>query len=297
MADKRGIPDTLDGDILPFGAGTPQEVGAAPPNILDKILAGLMSSAATLPKRAIDASRSDVQHLGDRQPLQSVGPALEAAMMSMGTGAIAGVPVKGAETVLGAGPIRSRSAASPIDAYHGSTKSIDELTPSKSGEFGPGVYFADTPGMASYFGGREGSDGLHIIRANVDLKNPFTVTKQGWIGMTKNKTPIQVQNELKQQGYDGIIGIGSNGLDKQIVPFDTRSIQPRYVARNHVKLDDNLVSIIKKYGMAGVSMLPPAAAAFLGPRVKPVDHNPFAIGGTHAMTPVDHDPFNPDDNT
>ncbi len=115
-----------------------------------------------------------------------------------------------------------------MDVYHGTTKNIDQLIPSKGGEFGPGVYLADTPEMASYFGGRNGSEGLNIIRATVDLKNPFTVTKQDWIEMTKNKTPMQVQNKLKKQGYDGIIGVGSNGIDKQIVPFDVGSIKPKY---------------------------------------------------------------------
>ncbi len=60
---------------------------------------------------------------------------------------------------------------------------------------------------------------------------------------------------------------------------------------NYVVFDDNLINIVKKYGLAGISMLPPSAAAFLSQRINPVDHNPFAKGGNPAMTPVDHDPF------
>jgi hypothetical protein len=68
-------------------------------------------------------------------------------------------------------------------------------------------------------------------------------------------------------------------------------------SRNYVVFDDNLINIVKKYGLAGISMLPPATAAFLSQRITPVDHNPFALGGNPAVTPVDHDPFNPENNT
>ena len=48
--------------------------------------------------------------MGSGEPKESVGPATDAAMMLMGTGGIAGVPVKGAETVLGAGTLHSVKA-------------------------------------------------------------------------------------------------------------------------------------------------------------------------------------------
>jgi hypothetical protein len=46
-------------------------------------------------------------------------------------------------------------------------------------------------------------------------------------------------------------------------------------SRNYVVFNDKLVDIIKKYGMAGISMLPPAMAAEVSKYVKPVDHDPF----------------------
>lgn len=61
-------------------------------------------------------------------------------------------------------------------------------------------------------------------------------------------------------------------------------------SRNYVVFDDKLIDIIKKYGMAGLSMLPPATAAFMSSRIKPVDHDPFEPGAG-ALVPVDHDPF------
>ena len=66
----------------------------------------------------------------------------------MGTGAIAGVPVRGAEAVLGAGPIR---------AYHGSPHDFDAFDLSKIGTgegaqaYGHGLYFAEREGVAKAY--------------------------------------------------------------------------------------------------------------------------------------------------
>lgn len=119
----------------------------------------------------------------------------------------------------------SSKEAAAIKAYHGSTADIGKFNPSKGGEFGPGVYFADTPEMASYFGGRNGSEGLNITPATLNMKNPVTITKQEWNALNAKKTPMQIQKMLKDKGHDGIIGIGSNGIDKQYIPFDLDAIK------------------------------------------------------------------------
>jgi hypothetical protein len=67
------------------------------------IISGAAQGLATLPQRAFQASET-MRSGGDYDP----GPILEAAMLPMGTGAIAGVPMRGAETVLGAGPVRTK---------------------------------------------------------------------------------------------------------------------------------------------------------------------------------------------
>lgn len=54
--------------------------------------------------------------------------------------------------------------------------------------------------------------------------------------------------------------------------------------RNYVVFDDKLIDIVRKYGIGGLSMLPPAAAAFMSHKLKPVDYDPFGKA-------VDHDPF------
>ena len=115
----------------------------------------------------------------------------------------------------------------PQVVFHGTGAEFDSMEPSRSGEFGPGVYLADTRGMADFFGGRSLPRGEkpRIIEAYLRMEKPFEVTKQRWIEMTANRTPREVQKRLKAQGYDGIIGIGINGADRQYVAFDPTQIK------------------------------------------------------------------------
>lgn len=71
--------------------------------------------------------------------------ARDAALATMGTGAIAGVPIKAGEAVMGAGPIR---------AYHGSPHDFNTFDINKIGTgegaqaYGHGLYFAENEGIA-----------------------------------------------------------------------------------------------------------------------------------------------------
>ena len=95
--------DRLRG-MLPDYSGVAE---AMPENIgKDKIMDPLVNmgmSLATLPQRALGASAEAVT-----SGIYNPAPALETAMLPMGTGAIAGVPVKGAEAVFGAGILRPK---------------------------------------------------------------------------------------------------------------------------------------------------------------------------------------------
>lgn len=132
--------DPFGGQTGAFGTASPGELGAGQPNILDKLFGGLINNLVTLPKRAIEASNNRLVG-GDYDP----GPILEAAMLPMGTGALAGVPMRAGEAVLGAGPIR---------AYHGSPHDFDKFSLSKIGtgegnqSFGHGLYFAENEAVA-----------------------------------------------------------------------------------------------------------------------------------------------------
>jgi hypothetical protein len=108
------------------------------------VMGGLAEQAYTLPERTLGASEQ-MRTEGTYNP----APAVETALMTMGTGAIAGAPVRAGETALGAGPIR---------AYHSSPHDFDKFDLSKigSGEgaqmYGHGLYFAENPAVSGQGG-------------------------------------------------------------------------------------------------------------------------------------------------
>jgi diguanylate cyclase (GGDEF)-like protein len=115
--------------------------------------------------------------------------------------------------------------------YHGTRQTgLESLQPSKSGEFGPGVYLADNEDSARAWGHRAGASSpqggeVHVLPVSADLTNPFHVTKQRWIQMTERRTPRQVQADLMRKGHDGIVATGINGVDKQIVVFNPSKVR------------------------------------------------------------------------
>jgi hypothetical protein len=122
-----------------------------------------ISNLATLPQRAIQNSQYSLA-TGTYDP----GPTLEAATLPMGTGAIAGVPVRGAEAVLGAGPIR---------AYHGSPHDFEAFDASKIGTgegaqvYGYGLYFAEKEGVAKSY--RDALAGSTVNGQEFNPANPL----------------------------------------------------------------------------------------------------------------------------
>jgi hypothetical protein len=112
---------------------------------------------------------------------------------------------------------------STLRAYHGTRSASiigDAIRPSTGGEFGPGIYLSQDPNMADFYASHvaRGPDGPAIMPVDVQLKNPFRVTKTDWIKMTQRSTPSQVQKRLQAMGYDGIVGVGLTGQE-QIVAF------------------------------------------------------------------------------
>ena len=108
-----------------FGAGSPAETSQQPAGLLD-FIGGLYNSLGGVAKRALGESANAVG-TGVYNP----APAMEAGLLTMGTGAVAGVPVRAGETVLGSGPIRqlpmdeaarlsrAKEQGYTIDAYKG----------------------------------------------------------------------------------------------------------------------------------------------------------------------------------
>lgn len=129
-ADGGGVDDLSDDD----------RAAMSPETFANPAVKSAIGSLATLPQRVIENSQYSLGS-GTYDP----GPTLEAATLPMGTGAIAGVPVRAGEAVLGAGPIR---------AYHGSPHDFDAFDMSKIGTgegaqaYGHGLYFAENPKVA-----------------------------------------------------------------------------------------------------------------------------------------------------
>jgi len=128
-------------DNAAFGTTSPAETAEKPLSMWDKLFGGAINSLATLPKRAIDASTQDVQHLGEPDyQRQSIGPAVETAMtMTGGAGVV---------------PAEANSLRMGIKAYHGSPHDFDRFSMDKIGTgegaqaYGHGLYFAENEGIA-----------------------------------------------------------------------------------------------------------------------------------------------------
>lgn len=150
------------------------------------------TSLATLPKRAIEASQDDVQHLGEEgyEP-KLTGPALEAASLPMGTGAIAGLRMAPREVALGAGPIR-RTYASPEynpDELHPASISTRLPTGAKATEDPVAQSLTvDTPAMKATPGG--------LYDTNVDLVRDYPGMKKGLMTGSTDRAAKQFQDQV-----------------------------------------------------------------------------------------------------
>lgn len=119
------------------------------------------------------------------------------------------------------------SNGKPLVVYHGTKADIDAFNASGSGEFGPGIYLSANPNTAHFYADHvaRGEGGSTIVPVYAAIRNPFRVTKLRWIQMTQNSTPRTVQRRLIRKGHDGIIGIGINGIDEQIVAWRPEQIK------------------------------------------------------------------------
>ena len=286
--DRRKLIAALAGEpYAAFGTGSPGEE-AQKPSGLAALFGGAYNALGDLSKRAFGASET-MRNEGTYNP----APMVEAAMLPMGTGAVAGVPMRAGEAVLGAGPIR---------AYHGSPYDFDQFAVSKIGTgegaqaYGHGLYFAENEKVAKSY--RDAlatvdngkmyevnikSDPTHMLDWDKPLRDQPTISA---------KLPEDLQQKIKQSGEQskndwGDLGVGSapedyatgqslykmlqttdpaeasNYLKGLGVPgikyFDQASRTAGEGSRNYVVFDDNLVEIMRKYGLAG---LPAAGVAY-----------------------------------
>jgi len=110
-------------------------------------------------------------------------------------------------------------------------------------------------------------------------KGPMTLPKQ-----PPNPTgaDIYTQVGLNAGGYGrGARPVASGALNEAGIPgikyLDQGSRGAGGVGTsNYVVFNDKLIDILRKYGVAGLSLLPPAIAADVSRQFVPVDHDPFA---------------------
>lgn len=280
-----------------------------PETFANPYVKGLIDNAASLPRRAIENSQRSLD-TGDYDP----GPTLEAATLPMGTGAVAGVPVRAGEAVLGAGPIR---------AYHGSPHDFDAFSLDKIGTgegaqaYGHGLYFAENEGVAKSY--RDALAARNQRPAVINDGGPFgdvpileqDPTRPGrmyevninadpehfldWDRAANEQHPV-VQKALNDLGAAPVPGGTRTGADVYewygdnkakvsaalreagipgIKYLDQGSRAAGDGSRNYVVFNDKLIDIVRKYAAAGIA-LPPAIAGEYAQQFKPVDHDPFA---------------------
>lgn len=265
----------------------------ANPNIgVGAMVSRALGSLATLPRRAMENSQHSLDS-GTYDP----GPTLEAAMLPMGTGAIAGVPVRAGEAVLGAGPIR---------AYHGSPYDFDRFDLGKIGTgeraqaYGHGLYFSENEQVAKAYRdaltpvGQPGRVYETNIHANpehfLDWEKPFgqqSASVQSVIPeIFEKKLPgwnrLQHADDLDlfnsgRELYRTIAGPqwkrtdgfapSTQALNAAGIPgikyLDQGSRGAGQGSSNYVVFNDKIIDIMRKYGMGSIAALPPATLAAL----------------------------------
>jgi len=113
----------------------------------------------------------------------------------------------------------------PMRVFHGTRHASrileDGFSPSATGEFGPGIYFSTFEPTASFYASRvaSGPEAPAVLRCEVVFEKPFHTTKADYLRLTERSTPRTVQARLMRQGFDGIVGVGLNGVDVQVVAF------------------------------------------------------------------------------
>ena len=187
MTDRAKLIAALMADqpYAAFGTGSAVEEDRKPSG-LAALFSGAYNSLGETAKRAFGTSEM-MRTEGTYDP----APMVEAAMLPMGTGGIAGVPVKGAEAVLGAGFVGRKlprdNYSGPVSRY--TDELFREMSPSEAlvdlptsvahGGYGLGGnrrFYADQPDLALGQGSNRG------VRVTYDA-TPFEGTinkKPGW---------------------------------------------------------------------------------------------------------------------
>lgn len=119
---SKPVPSGFFDAISNVGTGLARDIPRAANWLFKDAVVDTAKAVAALPKRAFESSER-MRTEGDYDP----APIVDAALLPMGTGAIAGVPLKAGETVLGAGAVRTRPRGTNTPANTGSLNPLDEI--------------------------------------------------------------------------------------------------------------------------------------------------------------------------
>lgn len=241
-----------------FGTGSPAEM-AGQPSGMAGLLGGAYEALGLLAKRALGSSEM-MRQTGVYNP----EPMVEAAMLPMGTGAIAGVPVRGAETVLGSGLLRHapdptqtgwvfRDVAQPPMAK-GDWRKVTAAT-----DTGEGIQNVELPVRSMYATQKNvNPDFANTISGNTEA--PFVIKKDGRYFVQDGHHRITAASEAGRE----TVPVRMVDIDKTTqtdFPLLDLMNAPKPAgegSRNYVVFDDSLINILRKYGIAGLLGAPPA---------------------------------------
>jgi hypothetical protein len=124
-------------------------------------------------------------------------------------------------------------------------------------------FFSDDPAVASSFARALSKDGGAVFPVDINLKNPKVIDAEGRFAADFQFGPGKREAFLKYfDDHDGVIL--KNTKDEGTVIVPRRGAEIKSVFEAGVTPDNDLISILRKYGVATAAALPAAALAELG---------------------------------
>lgn len=111
--------------------------------------------------------------------------------------------------------------------FHGTRVSgLSTLEPSKTGEFGPGIYLTSFQPTAWFYARSvaRGPGDPVVLRVRTRILNPYVIGKAEWVKQTQKRTPRSLQASLVKKGHDGLVGVALNDQEFQLVVFSEENV-------------------------------------------------------------------------
>lgn len=154
---------------------------------------------------------------------------------------------------------RGAIGVGPIRGFHGSPNNFDKFdmrfagSTTDDGLLGRAMYFSTDPAVAQ--------SKAHKYEASLNLRNPVEISADRWgadkrelitkaIGLPKNASSEEIAAAAKALGYDGAV------LDYSKLGYNQKEI---------AVYSDDLIDILRKYGLAGATATGVAASAANAP--------------------------------